>query len=51
MRGECLRAMKSINTEERFQLLSEIGEWMYNPFSEGIEDVLIVPDFGEKEAA
>ena len=43
--------MKSLNSEERFHLLSEMGEWMYNPLSEEIDDVLMVPNFGEKEAA
>ena len=43
--------MKSLNSEERFHLLCEMGEWMYNPLSEEIEDVLMVPNFGEKEAA
>ena len=43
--------MKSLNPEERFHLLCEMGEWMYNPISEEIEKVLMVPNFGEKEAA
>ncbi len=43
--------MKSLNPEERFHLLCEMGEWMYNPLSEGIDDVLMVPNFEEKEAA
>ena len=43
--------MKSLNSEERFHLLCEMGEWMYNPLSEEIDDVLMVPHFGEKEAA
>ena len=43
--------MKTLNSQERFHLLCEMGEWMYNPLSEEIEDVLMVPDFGEKEAA
>ncbi len=43
--------IKSLKAEERFHLLCEMGEWMYNPLSEEIEDVLMVPDFGEKEAA
>ena len=43
--------MKSLNSEERFHLLCEMGEWMYNPLSEEIDDVLMVPKFGEKEAA
>jgi len=25
-----------------------MGEWMYNPLSEEIDDALIVPSFGEK---
>ena len=43
--------MKSLNPEDRFHLLCEMGEWMYNPLSEEIDDVLMVPNFGEKEAA
>ena len=43
--------MKSLNSEERFQLLCEMGELMYNPLSEEIDEVLMVPNFGEKEAA
>ena len=43
--------MKSLNSEERFHLLCEMGEWMYNPLSEEIDDVLMCPNFGEKEAA
>ena len=43
--------MKTLNPQERFHLLCEMGEWMYNPLSEEIEDVLMVPNFGEKEAA
>ena len=43
--------MKFLNPQERFHLLCEMGEWMYNPLSEEIEDVLMVPNFGEKEAA
>ena len=42
--------MKSLNPEERFHSLCEMGEWMYNPLSEEIDDVLMVPNFGEKEA-
>ena len=41
--------MKSLNPEERFHLLCEMGEWMYNPLSEEIDNVLMVPDFEEKE--
>ena len=43
--------MKSLNPEERFHLLCEMGEWMYNPLSEEIEEVLMVPNFEEEEAA
>ena len=43
--------MKALNPEDRSHLLCEMGEWMYNPISEEIEDVLMVPNFGEKEAA
>ena len=43
--------MNFLNPEERFHLLREMGEWMYNPLSEEIEEVLMVPNFGEKEAA
>ena len=41
--------MKSLNSEDRFHLLCEMGEWMYNPISEEIEAVLMFPNF-EKEA-
>ena len=37
--------MKSLNPQERFHLLCEMGEWMYNPLSEEIDDVLMVPKF------
>ena len=40
--------MKTLNPEDRFHLLLEMGEWMYNNLSEEIEDVLMVPNF-EKE--
>ena len=43
--------MKSLNPEERFHLLREMGEWMYNPLSEEIEDVLIFLNSREKEAS
>ena len=43
--------MKTLSPQERFHLLCEMGEWMYNPLSKEIEDVLMVPNFGEKEAA
>ena len=43
--------MKSLNPQERFHLLCEMGEWMYNPLSEEIDDVLMVPNFREKEVA
>ena len=43
--------MKTLNSQERFHLLREMDEWMYNPLSEEIEDVLMVPNFGEKETA
>ena len=59
---DCMRAMdecvvnacermKYLNPQERFHLLREMGEWMYNPLSEEIDDVLMVPNFGEKEVA
>ena len=43
--------MKTLNPQERFHLLCEMGEWMYTPLSEEIDDVLMVPNFGEKETA
>ena len=43
--------MKSLNPEERFHLLCEMGEWMYNPLSEEIEEVLMVPNFEEEQTA
>ena len=42
--------MKTLNSQDRFQLLLEMGEWMYNPLSEEIDDVLMVPNFEEEEA-
>ena len=43
--------IKSLNPEESVQLLCERRGWTYNPLSEEIEDVLMVPNFGEKEIA
>ena len=40
--------MKTLNPQDRFHLLLEMGEWMYNDLSEEMEDVLMVPNF-EKE--
>ena len=53
---DCMRAMdecvvnacekmKTLNSQDRFHLLLEMGEWMYNPIAEEIDDVLIVPNF------
>tara|TARA_Y100001968_G_scaffold193528_1_gene177460 strand:+ start:25 stop:219 length:195 start_codon:yes stop_codon:yes gene_type:complete len=42
--------MKTLNPQERFDLLCEMGAWMYNPLSEEIDDVLMVPDFEENKA-
>ena len=42
--------MKTLNPLDRFHLLCEMGEWMYNTLSEEIDDVLMVPNFDEKEA-
>tara|TARA_Y100001970_G_C14001002_1_gene733383 strand:+ start:781 stop:966 length:186 start_codon:yes stop_codon:yes gene_type:complete len=41
--------MKTLNPEDRFHLLLEMGEWIYNPISEEIDEVLIVPDFEKKK--
>ena len=43
--------MKTLNPEDRFHLLCEMGEWMYNPLSEEIEEVLMVPNFEEEQTA
>ena len=43
--------MKNLSSEDRFHLLLEMGDWMYNPLSEEIDDVLMVPHFEEKEAS
>ena len=43
--------MKNLSSEDRFHLLLEMGDWMYNPLSEEIDDVLMVPNFEEEEAA
>ena len=42
--------MKTLKPEDRFHLLLEMGEWMYNHLSEEIDDVLIVPNFKEEKA-
>ena len=42
--------MKTLYPQDRFHLLLEMGEWMYNPLSEEIDDVLMVPNFEEEEA-
>ena len=42
--------MKTLNPQDRFHLLLEMGEWMYNDLSEEMEDVLMVPNFEEEEA-
>ena len=41
--------MKTLNPEDRFHLLLEMGEWMYNPISEEIDEVLMVPNFEQKK--
>ena len=46
--GNDFEQMKSLKPQERFHLLCEMGEWMYNPLSEEIDYVLIVPSFEEK---
>ena len=57
---DCMRAMdecvvnaceqmKTLNPQDRYQLLLEMGEWMYNPIAEEIDDVLMVPNFEEKK--
>ena len=43
--------MKTLKPEDRFHLLLEMGDWMYNPLSEEIEDVLMVPNFEEEQTA
>tara|TARA_Y100001963_G_scaffold76950_1_gene106716 strand:+ start:497 stop:691 length:195 start_codon:yes stop_codon:yes gene_type:complete len=40
--------MKTLNHEDRFHVMLEIGEWYYNDLDEEIEDILMVPNF-EKE--
>ena len=37
--------IKNLSSEDRFHLLLEMGDWMYNPLSEEIDDVLMVPKF------
>ena len=55
---DCMRAMdecvinaceqmKTLNSQDRFNLLVEMGEWMYNPISEEMENVLMVPNCEE----
>ena len=41
--------MKTLNHEDRFHVMLEIGEWFYNDLDEEIEDILMVPNF-QKEA-
>ena len=41
--------MKTLNPQDRFHLLLEMGEWIYNPLTEEIEDVLMVPNFEKEE--
>ena len=41
--------MKTLNPEDRFHLLLEMGEWIYNPISEEIDEVLMVPNFEQKK--
>ena len=48
---KCLRTNEIPESRGKVPLLCEMDEWMYNPLSEEIEDVLMVPNFGEKEAA
>ena len=43
--------MKTLNPQDRFHLLCEMGEWMHNQLSEEIDDLLMVPNFEEREAA
>ena len=43
--------MKALSPPGRFNLLREMGEWMYNPLSEEIDEVLMVPNFEERETA
>ena len=48
MCGKCLRANENSELSRQVPLLVEMGEWMYNPISEEMEDVLMVPNFEEK---
>ena len=41
--------MKTLDPQDRFHLLLEMGEWIYNPLTEEIEDVLMVPNFEKEE--
>tara|TARA_B100001113_G_scaffold337890_1_gene319550 strand:- start:161 stop:358 length:198 start_codon:yes stop_codon:yes gene_type:complete len=38
-----LEHMKSLNTDDRYALLEEIGFWVYTDID--VEDELLVPDF------
>ena len=51
MRGECLRANEIPQPQKQISPFCEMDEWMYNLISQETEDVLMVPNFGEKEAA
>ena len=40
--------IQTLKPQDSFHLLCEICEWMYKPLSEEIEEILLVPDFGNK---
>ena len=43
--------MKPLKPEERFHLLLEMGDGIFNHLSENVEVVLIVPNFKEEVAS
>ena len=40
--GEVLERMKHVNAEDRYHLLLEHGEWIFNEFD--IDDEMVVPN-------
>ena len=40
---DLLETMKSINPDDRFAVLEEMGSWIYDDIN--LEDELLVPDF------
>ena len=43
---DALEKMKTLKAEDRFQLLLEMGEWIYTPID--LEEELLVPNFDKE---